>query len=79
MSTFILNYSKKDLKLHVNFHYLSLKRVDNVSKQFVDDSFCVNPLELERIVESFIIRSTPFLAKYENIESFVHLKDNTFI
>jgi len=36
-------------------------------------------LELERIVESFIIRSTPFLTKYENIESFVHLKDNTFI
>jgi hypothetical protein len=35
MSTFILNYFKKDLKLHVNLRYFSLKRVDNVSKQFV--------------------------------------------
>ncbi len=63
MSTFILNYFEKDLKLDVNLRYSSLKRVDNVSKQFVDDSFCVNPLELERIVEIFIIRSTLFYVK----------------
>ena len=79
MSTFILNYFEKHLKLHVNLRYFSLKRLDNVSKQFVDDSFCVNPLELERIVESFIIRSTPFLPKYGYTEPFVHLKGNTLI
>jgi hypothetical protein len=28
-------------------------KVDNLLKQPVDDSFCLNPLELERIVEIF--------------------------
>ncbi|OUR80047.1 hypothetical protein A9Q75_11220 [Colwellia psychrerythraea] len=79
MSTFILNYFEKDLKLDVNLRYFSLKRVDNVSKQFVDDSFCVNPLELERIIESFQFWSTPFPHKIAFIESFVQLKGNTFI
>ncbi|MFQ3210000.1 MAG: hypothetical protein ACI9HU_001502, partial [Colwellia sp.] len=27
--------------------------LDNISKQSIDDSFSVNPLELQRIIESF--------------------------
>jgi len=51
MSTFILKYFEKHLKQHVNLCYLPIYCVDNISKQFVDDSFCVNPLELEHIIE----------------------------
>ena len=36
-------------------------KVDNVLKQPVDDSFCLNPLELERIVESLKKGASVFL------------------
>jgi hypothetical protein len=52
MSTFILKYFEKHLKEQVNLYYLALNRLDNISKQSVDDSFSMNPLELERIVET---------------------------
>ena len=53
MSTFIFKYFEKHLKQHVNLCYLPFNRLDNISKQFVDDSFCMTPLELESIIESF--------------------------
>ena len=52
MSTFILKYFDKHLKLHINLCYLPLNRLDNISKQSFDDSFSMNPLELERIIKS---------------------------
>jgi hypothetical protein len=63
MSRFILKYFEKHLKEQVNLYYLALNRTDNISKQSVDDSFSVNPLELQRIIESFSF-STRFFALF---------------
>jgi len=51
MSMFILKYLKNILKRHVKLTNSLKKLRDNLSKQPVDDSIFVNPLELERIIE----------------------------
>ena len=43
-------------------------KVDNLLKQPVDDSFCLNPLELERIVEILFLPSTII---YQKVQLFV--------
>ena len=58
MSTVNLNFLKYYLNLSINLRYLSQISLYNVLKQPVDDSFCLNPLELERIVEILMGAST---------------------
>ena len=43
-------------------------KVDNLLKQPVDDSFCLNPLELERILEILFLPSTII---YQKVKLFV--------
>ncbi|MFQ3277777.1 MAG: hypothetical protein ACI8SZ_002123, partial [Colwellia sp.] len=62
MSTFILKYFEKHLKEQVNLYYLALNRLDNISKQSVDDSFSMNPLELQRILKSLYFSTSTNLA-----------------
>ena len=58
MSTVNLNFLKYYLNLSINLRYLSQISLHNVLKQPVDDSFCLNPLELERILEILMGAST---------------------